>query len=313
MRTRLHGLRVRRGFAGLAASALCAALHLAAGCAKGPAPEVLAPSSVRVRIGPIEPSALDAALKSAPRKLSLRTEHLVDLLWQAGCLGESMELPLRSYAAANPDVVCSLPGRTQHHIVVVAHLDGDVDEGERPPHWSGIALLPFLYRTLAVEAREHTFVFAAFGRSPRRSARDYLSRLGEPFGEDVRAIVDLQQLDPAQIWFSSSDAGLRRDLLASSLAVQRPLESLRSFAPGAREPGLRIPSIVIAARPPPRATRSGRDRQALPAVDAQQADTPASFHAAARLLAVYLGYLDETLRLRAEPQLPAEPAEPEPR
>jgi hypothetical protein len=173
-----------------------------------------------------------------------------------------------------------------------------------PDHWSGVALLPFLYKALSVEPREHTFVFVAFGKSPPRTTRDYLERLGATAEEPVRAIIDLQDVDPRAIWFSSSDAGLRRDFVAASLAVGRPLESLRSFLPTADE-GHGVASLTIAAEPPGgiRAHRKGAALEAPPQTEAT------SLPATARFTAVFLAYADETLRLRAEPpaSVPASP------
>jgi hypothetical protein len=290
----------------LAASALAA-------CARAPAPEVLMPGALNVRIGLIDADALEAAVGSAPRSLPARTEQLVDSLWQAGCLGADVDTPL-PVVTQNPDVVCSLHGRSQHRIIVAAHLDGDEAEGEQPRHWTGVALLPFLYRSLAAAPRQHSFVFAAFGKSPPRNARDYLARLGSPHGDAVRAIVDLQDVEPASIWFSSPDLGMRRDLAAASLAVGRPLDTLRSFTPdhgpGPARGG--VATLTIAA--PPR----GRARHRLPSVEAAPQAEPPSLHATARLFAVYLAYADETLRLRAEaaesgaPPHPAAPQQPEP-
>ena len=283
--------------------AALAMLALAAACAKTPAHDVLAPDAVKVRVGQIDPEALESAVKSAPRSLAARTEQLVDALWQAGCLGSAVEMPLPR-ASGHPDVVCSLPGRTNRRIVVVSHLDAD-EEDAPSPHWSGVALLPFLYRALTVAPREHTFVFAAFGKSPQRSARDYLTRLGSPYADDVRAIVDLQDVDPRSVWFSSSDAGLRRDFVAASLAVGRPLDTLRSFLPATGASRAGIATLTVAAAPP---VRPG---QKLPAVEAAPKSEATSLPATARFTAVFLAYADETLRLRAEALEAPLPPEPE--
>ena len=284
-------------------------LALAAGlaaCAKPSTPDLVTPGEVKVRIGQIDPVALESAEKHAPPALSARTEQLVDALWEAGCLGSDVETPLPRVASDNPDIVCSLQGRTPQRILVLAHLDGDAREKGVPEHWSGVALLPFLYKALSVEPREHTFVFVAFGKSPPRTTRAYLDRLGTPAENPVRAIVDLQDVDPRAIWFSSSDAGLRRDFVAASLAVGRPLESLRSFLPTADE-GHGVATLTIAAEPPGgiRAHKKGA------ALEAPAQTEATSLPATARFTAVFLAYADETLRLRAEPpaSVPASPDE----
>jgi hypothetical protein len=284
---------------------LAVAAGLAA-CANPSTPEIVAPGEVKVRIGQIDPVALESAEKSAPPAVAARTEQLVDALWDAGCVGSNVETPLPRVASDNPDIVCSLAGRSSDRILVLAHLDGDAREKGVPEHWSGVALLPFLYKALSVEPREHTFVFAAFGKSPRRTTRDYLERLATSPEQSVRAIIDLQDVDPRAIWFSSSDAGLRRDFVAASLAVGRPLESLRSFLPTADE-GHGVATLTIAAEPPGgiRARKKGAALEVPPQTDAT------SLSATARFTAVFLAYADETLRLRAEPpaSVPASPDE----
>ena len=120
----------------------------------------------------------------------------------------------------------------------------------------------------------------------------------------MRAIVDLQAVDPAAIWFSSSDAGMRRDFIAASLAAGRPLETLRSFLPTAGEKRSGVATFTVAAAPPGHGERHPASAEAPPR---SAAITP---HATARFVAVFLAYVDETLRLRAEPPptLPAAPA-----
>jgi hypothetical protein len=260
---------------------------------------------VRVRLGAIDAAELDARMRSAPAAQPARTESLLDELWQAGCQAEALPAPLR-YAAREPDVVCTLPGRTPARVVVVAHLDGKAQPQDVPRHWRGAALLPSLYRALSAAPREHSFELVAFGKSPRRSHRDYLERLGAPRNQDVRAIVDLQDLDPALVWFFSSDPALGRDLVAANLALGRPLESLRAFSGTRAEARAPTPTIVIAAAPPERA------RDPFPVVSEPAPPASGSYQESARLVALFLGYVDETLRLRAEPgAAPTVPAAPD--
>jgi hypothetical protein len=269
---------------------IVAASILSAACAQPIGQELLIPGSARVRVGPIDAAALESAAKSAPPVLRERGAYLVDLLWEAGCFANEI---VPSSETGIPDVVCSLPGRTPQRIVVLAHLDGKVDASGAPRYWRGTVLLPFLYQALGVEEREHSFEFAAFGKSPGRRLRDYRVRLGASSGADVRAIVEILNLGSEKIGFWSSDAGLSQDFLAASLAVGRPLDSLRRLANRRFRPR-DIPTIAFASP-------SGG---ALPAVGASRAVETTTYHSTARLIAFYLGYLDETLRLRAEGPAP---------
>jgi hypothetical protein len=271
---------------------------LLAACAIGPPSEVVAPGPLRVRIGPIDPVALDAAANDPPRELRERTDYLVDLLWQVGCA--AVEMPRRDESRTS-DVVCSLPGRTPDRIVVRAHLDREVDESGLPRHWRGVALLPFLYRALGVEERQHSFEFAAFGHGPPPRFGDYRRSPREPRAEDVRAVVEILDLDPIALAFASTDAGLSQDFVSAGLAVGLPPGSLlrmTGLRAGHRRAG--APTIAIASPP----GRGGRGE--LPAVAASRDREPASYHAAARVIAVYLGYVDETLSQRARAAPPAE-------
>ncbi|HXK23884.1 MAG TPA: hypothetical protein VMS55_14525 [Myxococcota bacterium] len=268
-----------------------------AACAKPSPPEIMVPGAVTVRVGQIDPVALESAEKSAPSAIPARTEQLVDTLWDAGCLGSDVETPLPRVSSENPDIVCSLKGRTPQRILVLAHLDGNTREKGVPEHWSGVALLPFLYKALSVDPREYTFVFVAFGKSPPRTTRGYLERLGNSPDQSVRAIIDLQDVDPRAIWFSTPDEGLRRDFVAASLAVGRPLDSLRWFLPTADDAHTGVATLTIAAEPPGgiRSRKKGAALETPPQTEAT------SLPATARFTAVFLAYADETLRLRAEP------------
>jgi hypothetical protein len=265
---------------------LIAASILGAACAHSVDSELLIPGSARVRVGPIDADALESAVKGAPPVLRERSEYLVDLLWEAGCLANEIVQPRGTRV---PDVVCSLPGRTPNRIVVLAHLDAKVDASGAPRHWRGTALLPFLYRALGVEEREHSFEFAAFGKNSSRHFRDYRAWLDSAGGAEIRAIVEILNLDPATIAFWSSDAGLSQDFLAASLAVGRPLDSLRPLTHRRSRPRA-IPTIAIVSP----------SSAALPAVGSRRAVGTETHHSTARLIAFYLAYLDETLRLRAE-------------
>jgi hypothetical protein len=275
--------RVRRG--------ICVVASIfGAACAQPNGQELLIPGLARVRVGSIDAAALENAVTGAPPGLLDRSEYLVDLLWEAGCPASEM---LRPSGTRVPDVVCALPGRTSHRIVVLAHLDGKVDASGVPRYWRGSALLPFLYRALGAEEREHSFEFAVFGRGPDRRARDYRAWLDQARGGDVRALVEILSLGPETIGFWSSDTGLGQDFLAAAQAVGRPLDSLRQVTRHRLRPR-GIPMIAIVSL--------GDDE--LPEVGAPRAAETATYHSTARMVAVYLGYLDETLRLRAEKSPP---------
>ena len=291
-------LALRRSAAPLARGLLCLVAALGAACASEPAPAPEAPQPVRVRIGAIGPAEIDTAGKTDASR-GERIEQLVDLFWKSGCAGGDLSRP-HVEGERYPDVVCRLPGRTPDTVVVAAYVDPRSDRGE---DWTGPALLPYLYGALSVEKREHSFAFVAFARRSRSGVREDAKRLAETRRDQVRAIVDLQQLrrGSSTILFASSDPSLRHDLSAMGLARDQLGESLRLFSlPDSSLRRGRIPTLSMAS------PKAG-DVVGESAASGDLADDRESFRSAARTLAVFLGYLDGALRLRDE-RLAPEPA-----
>jgi hypothetical protein len=303
VRRPLHRDAARRRARGVAPLAIALATACALPAAREPD---AAPDPVRVRIGKIDAEGLEGARRAPPAELPERTEQIVDLFWQAGCAGENLEVTLPDYRRT-PDVICTLPGRTSRSIVVAGHLDGEAAPDGVPGNWIGAALLPTLYRALRVEPREHSFLFVAFGQSaPRQGFRAYLGRFDEARRREVRAFVDLQAVAPDVLWSSSPDPALRRDLVAVTRALGRPLESLRFFVPRREEftRGLETPVIVLG---------DTLETQAIERDHPSVSSGPPGgqgYLDAARVIALFLGYLDETLRLRDTAADPASAASP---
>jgi hypothetical protein len=275
----------------------CALLSLA--CASTSS-EVEAVGPVKVRVGAIAPNAFDAA-SSPPDGAVDRVERLVDLFFQAGCVGDQLT-QTRAKGGRYPDVVCRLPGRDPDAIVVAAYVDPSERRGE---DWSGAALLPQLYRALSVQKREHSYVFVGFGQNSRRGMRTDAERLAESDQDRVRALVDLQRLrlgpSSSSLLFSSADANLRQDLGAVGVALGVPRDSLRFVqVPDPRRHD--VPMIALA---------SPKDDDDAASVDPREA-----YRGTGRMIAIFLAYLDDTLRLRGAEEPPAigvaAPPTPEP-
>jgi hypothetical protein len=321
MPRRANALRVALGLALLFALA-CAQL----GRSRSERSQVAPLDPVSVRIGAIDQSAIDAIRRRAPSDVPERTEQIVDQFWQVGCLGENLNTTLATYRQS-PDVACSLPGRTPTTILVAAHLDGKSGKNRAPEDWSGLALLPSLYRALRVEPREHSFLFVAFGDTDRKKGfHSMLARLDDAQREQVRAIVDLRDLSQPVLWSASEDFSLRLDLVAVTRALGRPPDSLRFFDPGPVRPPplkknfpkvhysdeqkpdeprrpLKVPGITIGGTAETRKLDQTTSHAAS-ATNVKSSDS--DYYATARVIAVFLGYLDETLRMRSAP--PAEQA-----
>ena len=289
-----------RSAAGRSRAAAAALAVYALACAN---PFVPVPDPLRVRAGAIDAGQLEASVTHVPRKNADRIERVEELFKQAGCGTEFLEVT-RHGGTPYPNVICTLPGRTRSTIVVGANSDKPADGNGVIDNWTGAALLPHLYRSLAVAPREHSFVFIAFGQVTldEQGSRGYLRRLGAERRDHIRAMVDLKGLGlgPTSIWTTQADRNLRQDLYAVAKAVGLPLEAARFFknvnADSEAFAFWDIPSITVHSFDKESARlleQPYRDR------DVSQIDLP-SYYDTARLMSLYLAYLDETLRIRDE-------------
>jgi hypothetical protein len=286
-----------------------AAFGLACGAKREPV-ETVPP--LRVRVGSIAPDAYDA-VSAAPAEPVERIERLVDLFFQAGCVGDQLKQPRPAATAHHPDVVCRLPGRTDDVILVAAYVDPNQRNKE---DWSGAALLPQLYRSLAIAPRQHTYVFVGVSDSSRHGLRSDAQRIADVDGDHLRALVDLQFLrggTSKDLLFSTTHESLRLDLGSVGAAVGMPREALRYVSVPESYRDDERPAISIASPLPPVAAKAVATPDRVAERDAYQAT--------GRTISVYLAYLDDTLRIRSdEPPPPvsaeslpaAPPAPPEP-
>jgi hypothetical protein len=275
-----------------------AALVASAGCQQRPPADTL-PGRVLVRVGRIDADRLEAARADVPASAAEQVEDLFDLFWELGCAGEHLSRRPR-VGAGHPDVVCRLPGRSDDIILVIAWLGGDGSDGG----WADVASLPFLHRALALERRDHSFVFAGLGRPTRRSNRfRHAQGFGAVLGAD--AIVSLTDLgvESPILWSLSPDARLRDGFANVGLRLGRTPTSLRLLTPPAAAAAeMKRPPLVAIGRGTP-GSRADPDV----AASAGRLD----FSGALRVVAIYLGYLDRVI-VPAEPAPPGQSAADEP-
>jgi hypothetical protein len=265
------------------------------------------PDPVAVRVGAIDTAALEAAVEAVPTGLEARAERLEALFHAAGCSDHvKAELPRDSPRSS---VTCELPGRTASIILVGANLDQAHDGAKVEDNWASSALLPFLYKAIAAEPREHTYLFTGFAHPVLRQhgSRQFLRSLGEAGRARIRAMVELKGLGIGTTAFVSTraDANLRQDLLAVSKTLDLPVRETSSITSvSALSKGTRryhVPTLTV----------HSLDRKTARVLAGSVLDeTPdrsdqGDFLDTARVLAVYLAYLDDTLRIRAD-QIAAE-------
>jgi Zn-dependent M28 family amino/carboxypeptidase len=187
------------------------------------------PDPLRAR-GAIDAGQLQSASQVPER--TRRTERLTQLFKQAGCGSEFLEVTEHG-GTPYPNVICTLPGKTNYTIVVGANVDKPPDGKGVIDNWTGAALLPHLYRSLAAAPRQHSFLFIGFGHvlKDEQGSRGYLRRLGAEKRDRIRAMVNLKGLGlgATSIWSTQADRNLRQDLHSVAKAIGLPLESVRFF------------------------------------------------------------------------------------
>src|SRR5689334_333220 len=116
-------------------------------------------ATAQVYVKELGREVIDSRLAHFSKKNPERRAILKKWFEDAGCPDLS-EQPVKHTAL--PNLICTMPGATDHVIVVGAHFDC-VDAGDGvADNWSGASLLPSLLETLKSRPRQHTYVFIAF-------------------------------------------------------------------------------------------------------------------------------------------------------
>lgn len=303
----------RRGgcFAWLALLALAAP----PACAPHIASSVVDP--VSVQIGSIETGGLfEEALDPVPQTDAERASRLIELFRSAGCPEDQISRS-RVMSSRKMNLFCALPGQSDQTIVVGAHYDHTGYGIGLSDNWSGLAMLPLLYRALSSAPRVHGFVFTGFGAATQGQlgSESYLRRMRPVRREKIAAMVNLKGLGlgSTAVWSSQADPELRLDLISVSHALgvelrhvdlsRKPKREFRddlSLWPINADANsfrrYRIPSIVIHSY--------SRETEGLLSHTYRERDTSrfdrAAYTESLRLVAVYLAYLDQSLAIRRE-------------
>jgi Iap family predicted aminopeptidase len=155
-----------------------------------------------------------------------RENTLKSMLAEAGCkMDELTQLPVKHSAA--PNVVCTVPGRTDREIVVGAHFDY-VDRGKGVvDNWSGASMLPSLLEVVEKEPREHTYVFIGFTDEEKGlvGSHDYVQHLSKEERAKISAMINFDTLGlaPTEVWASHADQGLLDALGMVAQGMKLPL------------------------------------------------------------------------------------------
>jgi hypothetical protein len=261
-----------------------------------------------VRTWPAGREEVLKALQDRPPGESQRADRLGELFREVGC----NKLETRSALGSQlPSVVCTLPGETDATIVIGANLDSS-GSPEGVDSWTDASLLPVLYKALRGERRHHTFEFVAFAspnptsllgrRAWRSGAQHYVNRFAPWTVGRIQAIVNLVAIGrgEASAWILHAHPDLLLDLMSVARVMDVRLweSGLGSYEYASKRVMRGVPTITLHSRDGAIGSGARPGHSDLAHID------PDSYFSTYRLLATYLGYLDQSLRIRRDGTLP---------
>jgi Peptidase family M28 len=234
-----------------------------------------------------------ARLQKAPRKDTEREMELGKMFRAVGC--QPAEQPVKHLR--QPNIICILPGTSDSVILVGAHFD-HADEGDGIiDDWSGAALLPSLYQTLAGASRSHTLVFVGFAGEEQGmvGSEFYAKQLTPEQRKNTVAMVNLECLgvSPTKIWMSHSERSLVNLLWGVAQFLQLPLSAVDVDKVGTTD------SESFAHYKIPRITIHSITQETWPLLHSKGDNIKAIqsnlYYDSYRLIAAYLAVLDQKL------------------
>jgi len=174
--------------------------------------------------GRVSREVIEANLELAPKDDAMRATTVERLFREAGC---EVELELFSDSKP-PNVICRISGTGSQRIVVGAHHDKvDVGDGVAD-NWSGAALLPSLYASLATRQRLHTIELIAFGSEEDGlvGSTAHLKALDDTQRASIAAMVNLDTLGLGitQVEHRGSDPKLLCFMIGGARTLASPFE-----------------------------------------------------------------------------------------
>lgn len=245
---------------------------------------------------------IETRVKSFSRNDTKREEILKNMFVEAGCGEHISEIAVDR--VKQPDLVCVLPGQTDHTIIVGAHFD-HVDAGDGVvDNWSGACLLPTLYQGLRTAPRQHTFIFVSFSgeENGELGSRAYVKNMSNEDVARTSAMVNMDTLGlgPTEVWVSHSDKQLTAAVAAIAQVLKLPISGMNVERVGSTD------SEQFAKRNIPRITIHSLTQSTLHILhtpdDNQSALRLDDYYASYHLMAGYLAYIDTMLDKSSAPE-----------
>jgi Zn-dependent M28 family amino/carboxypeptidase len=245
---------------------------------------------------PVKREVVEERMKQVTFGNEKRSKRLQALFKESQCEGERFSTQhVPGFNLGN--IICVLPGASDSVIIVGAHFDhahlghGAVD------NWSGAALLPSLYQSIATEKRKHTYVFIGFTEEEKGliGSEYYAYTLRREQRGKIRAMINLDSLGLGTpvIWLTQGDAQLAGLLKTVADGLKIPLMGVNMDGVGSTD------SVSFSKRNIPSLTIHSIRQETLSVLHSPN-DTLAAiklddYYETYRLIAAYLVYLDSKL------------------
>ena len=179
-----------------------------------------------IRFSSLSAGVLEARLRQATPKISVRYERLRSLFESTGCQ-HYREQPVKH--SKEPNVICTIPAATAdaRKIIVGAHYDSAGGDGV-VDNWTGAILLPSLAQFIAESPRQHTFEFVGFAAEEKGllGSKAYLKSLSPEERERIAAVITMDSLGISPTKWQPSDSDI--ELAKHAAAIAHSLK--QSFA-----------------------------------------------------------------------------------
>ena len=251
----------------------------------------------KIEFTPIQPDVLDARLQQLSHRNGERRTKVKALFEEAGCRDDLL-VEQKIKGSKEPNVICTLPGKTDATIIVGAHFDTVPDSYGAVDNWSGASLLPSLWQSLKDHERSHTFVFIGFSAEEKglKGCKFYAKQLTEDERAQTRAMVNLECLgiSPTAVWVSKADKNLVNFMGYIADVMKLPVSGVDVDKIGTTDSAsfakIGIPAITIHALNQESLKYIHSSRDELKLIDSKQ------YHETYQLICGYLAYLDFALK-----------------
>jgi putative aminopeptidase FrvX len=251
-------------------------------------------TSENLRLAPVSRAVVEDRLGQYGGTNTERQATLKRMFIEAGCREHLSEQPVKR--SKTPNLICVHPGTTGRVIIVGAHFDR-VSAGDGvADNWSGASLLPSLFQAVAIEAREHTYVFVGFTDEEAGlvGSRFYARQMTSEQLAATDAMVNMDTLGLAStnVWLNRSDKRLVLALGSVGKLLDLPVSGVNFERVGSTDSesfaARRIPTLTIHSLNQKvwnaRILHTSKDKLAAVRLD--------DYYDTYRLMAVYLVFLD---------------------